>query len=128
MAEPAVRGMVKAVVVSGVMDKLPDQNEHRDHRQPIAGENIPDLRADHPQRGRPGGHIGDSAKADDRHREAGRDPQQEKGGEHDGDPDDAQQRPAHRFTSSVLPKARGMSRRQVRASKAKPAATPKTKG
>ena len=127
MAEPPVRRVVEAVVVARVVDELPDEDEHRDHREAVAGEDVPHLPADHPQGGRKRGRVGKAEETDDRHREARRNPQQKEGGEHDGDPGDAQKRSAHGASPSFR-NARGMSRRQVSVRMPKPAATPKTKG
>ena len=63
MAEPPVRRVVEAVVVAGVVDEFPDEDEHGDDREAVAGEDVPHLRADHPEGGRERSGIGDADRS-----------------------------------------------------------------
>ncbi len=83
MAEPAMGGMVEAVVITSVMDELAHQDEHGDYRQSVAGKNIPELRTDHAACRRYGGNVGDAAESHDSHGESRRDPEEKQDGEHD---------------------------------------------
>jgi hypothetical protein len=70
-------GVVEIVVVSRVKNDLADEDEHGDHGEAVAGEEVPDLRSDHAQRRVKGREEGESRESDHGHDKGGGDPQKE---------------------------------------------------